>query len=85
MSASSRLGGIRHVLDTRTKVTRGPDTGKHSGANADTVIKVIEEMGNVLTELESAKSELQGLLDSLDDHITQDEVYSAIKDIKEAL
>jgi len=32
-----------------------------------------------------AKSELQGLLDSLDDHITQDEIYSAIKDIKEAL
>lgn len=43
------------------------------------------QLGVQARKLNHAKSELQGLLDSLDDHITQDEIYSAIKTIKEEL
>ncbi|QZD98646.1 hypothetical protein SEA_JEMERALD_58 [Microbacterium phage Jemerald] len=91
---ATKLAGIRRVLDSRTLVTQGPDAGKHSGAGADTVVKVLDVLQEVITELtdqgptakiEYAKSELQGLLDSLDSHITQDEIYSAIKTIQEAL
>lgn len=33
----------------------------------------------------AAKHEIQGLLDSLDSHVTQDEIYSQLKTIQEAL
>lgn len=36
-------------------------------------------------KVSTAKSELTGLLDSLDSHITQDEIYSAIQAVREAL
>ncbi|WNM75103.1 hypothetical protein SEA_MORRIGAN_58 [Microbacterium phage Morrigan] len=55
----------------------------------DCVLKDHESLQEEVTRLSQkrsqAHSELGGLLDSLDSHITQDEIYSAIKAIQEAL
>lgn len=46
---------------------------------------LLDQVRSMSAKRATAISEVQGLLDSLDDHITQDEIYSALKEIKEAL
>lgn len=61
--------------------------------NNDTAMKCFQQDHDVLLEQlrdssnrrATARSEIQGLLDSLDSHVTQDEIYSAMKAIQEAL
>jgi len=44
-----------------------------------------EQLGDRDQRRTTARSDIQGLLDSLDSHVTQDEIYSALRAIQEAL